>query len=104
MSTCSENDTASCTSSDSISNELDDLLQCCKQLHEHIQNSTETLHAIHQMVSLGENIKITVDSTTRDFNELLEELHMVALERVREGKQSNFGATLLAMLEQGHLE
>lgn len=104
MSTCSEDDTASRISSDSISNELDDLLQRCEQLHEHIQNSTKTLHSIHQLVSSGGNIKIIVDGTTRDFNELLEELHVVALERVRAGEQSNFGTALLAMLEQGHLE
>ena len=104
MSTCSEDDTASCTSSDSISNELDDLLQRCEQLHEHIHNSTETLHTIHQLVSSGGNIKITLEGATRDFNEFLEELHVAALERVRAGKQCNFGASLLTVLELGHLE
>jgi hypothetical protein len=105
MSTNSEPDeSSSIASSDSISNELDTLLERCEQLHKHIHNSTETLHAIHRLVDAGGNIKIVIDSVIRDFNEVLEELHAAALERVKAGEQSNFGSALLAVLERGHLE
>jgi hypothetical protein len=56
------------------------------------------------MVVTGGNIKITIDGTTRDFDELLEELHEAALKHIRNGEQSAFGLALLAVLEQGHLE
>jgi hypothetical protein len=102
-STCSD-DSSSVTSSNSICNELDDLLERCEQLHEHIQNSTETLHAIHQMIETNGSIKITLNGATRDFDEVLEELHAVSMVRVRNGEQNNFGVALLDILEKGCLE
>ena len=102
-STCSD-DSLSVSSSNSICNELDDLLERCEQLHEHIQNSTETLHAIHRMVEVSENINITLDGTTRDFDEVLEELHAASLARVRNGEQNNFGVALFDVLDKGYLE
>jgi hypothetical protein len=55
-------------------------------------------------VTAAGGIKITIDGVTRDFDELLEELHEAALKRIRSGEQSAFGLALLAVLEQGHLE
>jgi hypothetical protein len=105
MSTSSDSSSiVSDTSSDSIFNELDGLLQRCEQLHDHIHNSTETLHAIHRLVEAGGNIKITFNNVTRDFDELLEELHVAALERVRAGAQSNFGYALLEVLGKAQME
>jgi hypothetical protein len=56
------------------------------------------------MVSSGGNIKIKINGAIRDFDEVLEELHVVALERIHNGEQSNFGTTLLAILGGAQME
>jgi hypothetical protein len=82
----------------SVCNEIGQLIENCQQLHDHIHTSFETLKNIHSLVE-NNNIIVSYDEWTGDFNELLEKIHTESLENIKNNGQINFGELLLERLD-----
>jgi hypothetical protein len=82
----------------SVCDEIGQLIDQCHQLHEHIHNSFETLNNIKHLVGTSNNITVTYNGSTSDFDEVLESLHTEALENIKAGNKSNFGQRLIDTL------
>jgi hypothetical protein len=83
----------------SICEEINQLIDRCEGLHEHIHNSFQTLDNIHSMILNHTNINVKYDTWIGDFEELLEEFHSKALANIKEKGENNFGELLLNALE-----
>lgn len=101
-SSMSESDNSSTTSFGdmSVCEEIGQLIENCQQLHDHIHNSFETLKNIHSLVENHQNIKVTHNEWTGDFEELLETYHEEALKNIKENKPSEFGQMLIKMIDE----
>jgi hypothetical protein len=99
-----ESTTSSISESDSIYAELEQVLERCEQLYHHIHSTGETLQSLHTRIDSGDTIKITIDGTMRDLEEVLEEIHMSALSAIREDKTNTFGQRLAAVLTMGVIQ
>jgi hypothetical protein len=77
--------------SDSICNEIDDLIDKCEELHTDINNSVESLKNIHSLVENHQNIIVTYKNMKYDFNEVLEIIHLQSLQDIN----YNFSKNLL---------
>lgn len=98
----STTDSSSVTSSfDDISvcEEIGQLIERCEDLQEQIHNSFETLQNIHSLVQNNNNINVTYNEWTGEFEELLEVFHDEAMKNINEGHPADFGIKLLKMLE-----
>jgi hypothetical protein len=98
----SESDNSSTTSFGgmSVCEEIGQLIENCQQLHDHIHNSFETLKGIQALVENHQNIIVTHNEWTGDFDELLEKLNQQALMRIKGNQPSDFGASLVKMLDE----
>jgi hypothetical protein len=88
----SESDNSSTTSFGDISvcQDIDQLIESCQQLQEHIDSSFETLKGIQVLVQNHQNIIVTHNGWTGDFDELLERFHQEALNKIKNGESYNF--------------
>jgi hypothetical protein len=102
MSYISESDTESVSSfgSNSVSDEIGQLIERCEELHEHIHNSFETLQNIETLVKNHANILVSYGDWTGDLDELLERTHLEALKEIKEKGVNNFGEKLLDILDK----
>ncbi len=94
-------DCSSISSSDSdisVCNDIEQLIQQCEQLHEHINNSFNLLQNLSEMLETNNNITILNNGILINLSELLESLHMKALNDIKENKNNNFGYELLNYL------
>lgn len=83
----------------SVCQEIGQLIENCEGLHQYIHNSFETLNNINSLVENHNNITVTYNEWTGDFDELLELFHEEALTNIKNGKSSDFGQELLKMLD-----
>jgi hypothetical protein len=84
----------------SICREIDELITRFEDFHTHIHNSFETLQNIQSLVANNNNINIRYNNKTCDFDAFLEEFHSIALNNIKENKPSNFGESLIKLLEE----
>jgi hypothetical protein len=84
----------------SICEEIEELIEKCKEFHNHIHSCFETLENIQSLFLLNNNnINVTHNNWTGDFNELLQLFHQNALTKIKNGQPSIFGEELLKMLD-----
>jgi hypothetical protein len=95
----SDNSTTTSFGDISVCEEIGQLIEQCESLHEHIHNSFETLKNIHSLVENQNNITVTYNKWTGDFNELLELFHQDAMNNIKDDKPSMFSQELLKMLD-----
>jgi hypothetical protein len=100
MSTADSSSVTSSFDDISVCEEIGQLIERCEELHEHIHNSYETLQSIHSLVANQNNINVTHNGWTGDFEELLEVFHKEALTNISEGRDAEFGQKLLKMLDE----
>lgn len=82
----------------SICNEIELLINRFQDFHTHIHNSFETLQTINSLIINKNNINVTYDGWTGDFDELLERFHLMALNIIKEKGENNFGDLLINAL------
>jgi hypothetical protein len=83
----------------SICEEIGELIEKCEEFHNHIHSCFETLENIQSFFLLNNNINVTHNNWTGDFNELLQLFHQDALTKIKNGQPSSFGEELLKMLD-----
>lgn len=86
----------------SVCEEIGQLIERCEELQEQIASSYETLQNIHSLVANQNNINVTHNEWTGDFEELLEVFHKEALTNISEGRSGDFGEKLLKMLDEAY--
>jgi len=91
----SDSDSTDC-SEFSICEEMEELITQLTDIHEHHHNAIITLEKIRADTS--KNIYITRDDEKCNLDDILEELHSEALERIRRGENGNFGNALLCII------
>jgi hypothetical protein len=96
-----ESDNSSTTSFGDISvcEEIGQLIQNCEHLEKQIHTSFDTLNNIQTLIKNHNNIIVTYNDWTGDFDELLELFHDEALTNIKNGKSSDFGKELVKMLD-----
>lgn len=99
MSTADSSSVTSSFDDISICQEIGQLIEQCEELQECINNSFETLKSIHSLVKSHNNINITYNEWSGDFEGLLEVFHEEALKNINEGQPADFGIKLLKMLD-----
>ncbi len=101
MSCVSESDTGSVSSfgSNSVCDEIGQLIERCEELHEHIHNSFETLQNIETLVKNHTNILVKYNNSIMDFDDVLEKAHLEALEEIKEKGINTFGDKLLNTID-----
>jgi hypothetical protein len=82
------------------SNEILEILERCNELHNHFHKSSKTIQDLHSLVDSHQNIIVKTNDWTGDFDELLEKLHIGALEDIKKRGVNNFGEKLLEVIEQ----
>lgn len=85
---------------DDIDDEINQILKRCNELHSHFHESSKTIQELHSLVDRHKNITVKYDDWTGDFDELLEKIHIGALEGIKEHGVNNFGKKLLEVLEK----
>ncbi len=83
----------------SVCDEIEQLIERCEELHEHIHNSFETLQNINTLVKNSTNIMVKYNDSIMDFDEILEKAHLHALDNIKEKNINNFGDKLLSMID-----
>jgi hypothetical protein len=83
----------------SVCEEIGQLIEQCQSLHEYIHNSFNTLKNIHSLVENHNNITVTYNDWTGDFDELLELFHQEAINNIKDGKPNMFSQELLKMID-----
>ena len=86
--------------SNTVCDEIGQLIERCEELHEHIHNSFETLQNIETLVKNHTNILVSYGDWTGDLDELLERTHLEALKEIKEKGVNNFGEKLLDILDK----
>ena len=79
--------------------ELEQLTAECQELQRQHQTSLSTLQSMEQLVEQGDTITVHYQCEDRDFGEVLEELHVGALECIEKGESVRFGERLLKALQ-----
>lgn len=82
-----------------IDDEISQILKRCNELHSHFHESSKTIENLHILVERQKNITVKCDDWTGDFDELLEKIHIGALEGIKEHGVNNFGEKLLEVLD-----
>lgn len=85
----------------SIYDEIDDLIIKCHEQHHYHHTTINTLNNIHKLIVQSANIRIVTDEVQRDFDELLEELHEQSLENIQATGKMTFGEDLKSVIERG---
>jgi hypothetical protein len=82
-------------SNDSICNDIDDLINSCHELHANVIIANNLLSNITDKINRIQNINVIYEGKKMDFYELLELLHVNALNNIKEGRPNNFENELL---------
>jgi hypothetical protein len=82
----------------SVCDDIEELIDRCQDLHDHIHNTYETLQSIKSLIENHSSIMVTYRGWTGDFDELLERFHTNALTTIKEKSYTNFGEILLNAL------
>ncbi len=82
----------------SVCEDIGELTEKCKDLHEHICKSHETLEIVHKLIISRMNINVNYMGWTGDFETVLEKFHEESLEDIKNGRPTNFGKKLLSAL------
>jgi len=82
-------------SSDSICKDIDYLIDSCHELHANVIIANNLLSSITDKINRIQNINVIYEGKQMDFYELLELLHINALNNIKEGRQNNFENELL---------
>jgi len=80
--------------SESICEEIQQLIDNCEVIHENINTSISTLDNIEYLITNQSNNKVTYNGLQYNFDEVLELLHLAALKNIKENGTSNFGQLL----------
>ena len=99
MSTADSSSVTSSFDDISVCEEIGQLIERCEDLQEQIHNSFETLQNIHSLIQSNNNINVTYNEWTGEFEELLKVFHDEAMKNINEGCAPDFGIKLLTMLE-----
>ena len=75
----------------SVCHEFDELIKRCEVLEEGIEQSYKSLERVKELLT------DTIIVQGRDFDEVLDELHMKAMNTINEGGDNIFGRLLLAL-------
>jgi hypothetical protein len=97
--TDSENSSTTSFGDISVCEEIGQLIEQCESLHDHIHNSFDTLKNIHSLVENNNNIIVTYNDWSGDFDEVLELFHQDAMNNIKDGKESMFSQELLKMID-----
>jgi hypothetical protein len=103
MSTMSESDSDS-DSAISITEEMEDILSRCEQLHLHHQTAMDILQRIHSSFPSSSPITIPYQEKEADLGEVLEELHAHTLEQIKQGHRIHFSQVLLSVLSNDPMD
>jgi hypothetical protein len=82
----------------SVCEEIGQLIEQCESLYQHIHNSSESLKNIHSLIENKNNIIVTYNEWTGDFDELLKLFHQDAINNIKDGNPNMFSHELLKML------
>ena len=82
-------------SSDSICKDIDYLIDSCHELHENVIIANNLLSNITDKINRIQNINVIYEGKKMDFYDLLELLHINALNNIKEGRPNNFENELL---------
>ena len=82
-------------SNDSICNDIDDLINSCHELHANVIIANNLLGNITDKINRIQTINVMYEGEKMDFYDLLELLHVNALNNIKEGRQNNFENELL---------
>jgi hypothetical protein len=85
--------------SNTVCDEIGQLIERCEELHEHIHNSFETLKTVHTLIQNQTNIIVSYDGWTGDLDELLEKAHLETLKEIKEKGINTFGDKLLNTID-----
>jgi hypothetical protein len=103
-----ESDNSSITSSTtsfgdiSVCEEIGQLIERCEDLNNHIHNSFQTLETIHSIIKNNNNIMVTHNDLTVDFDDLLESLHSETIHNIKNDNTNNFGQKLLDIVNNSY--
>ena len=86
--------------SNTVCDEIGHLIERCEELHEHIHNSFETLQNINTLVKNHTNILVKYNDSVIDLDEVLDKIHLEALESIKDKGINNFGEKLLDILDR----
>jgi len=82
-------------SSDSICNDINDLIDSCHELHANVIIANNLLSNITDKINKIQTINVIYEGKKMDFYDLLELLHINALNNIKEGKPNSFENELL---------
>jgi hypothetical protein len=82
-------------SNDSICKDIDYLIDSCHELHANVIIANNLLSNITDKINRIQNINVIYEGKQMDFYDLLELLHVNALNNIKEGRQNNFENELL---------
>lgn len=97
----SESETSSITSFDDIGlcEEIGQLIERCEELNQEINTSFKNLENIKILLQNSNNIFVNYKDSQMDLYEILENIHMDIIKKIKEGKEINFGQRILKELE-----
>jgi hypothetical protein len=98
-------DTMSTASSDieldnSITEDINNLVDSCHELHANIIEADKLLNNIKDRINISDTIYIIHNGVQMDFYDLLESLHTEALLNIEEGLHNSFEDTLLNSIDK----
>ncbi len=82
-----------------VEDEIQEIFERCRNLEHHYHTSKQTIQNLYLLVENHKNIMVEYDGSTQDLDDVLEKLHLEALENIKSNGVSNFGEKLLAALE-----
>jgi hypothetical protein len=82
-------------SNNSICKDIDDLIDSCHELNANVIIANNLLSSITDKINRIQSINFIYEGEKMDFYDLLELLHVNALNNIKEGKQNSFENELL---------
>ena len=82
-------------SNDSICNDINDLIESCHELHENVIIANNLLSNITDKINRIQTINVIYEGEKMDFYDLLELLHVNAINNIKEGNPNSFENELL---------
>jgi hypothetical protein len=79
-----------------MSDDYNQIIDRCKQMYDEIKVSFESLHNIKELID--DTIYVTYNGENRDFSEVLEEFHKIALKNIKDTGVNNFGELIRSVL------
>jgi len=82
-------------SNNSICNNINDLIESCHELHANVIIANNLLSNITDKINRIQNINVIYEGKKMDFYDLLELLHVNAINNIKEGNPNSFENELL---------